>query len=314
MKKRMALLSLLLTAALLLTACGATAEKAKINIAVLKGPTGMGAASLMDKNDKGETANEYAFTIAGAPDAITAQLITGELDMAALPTNTIAMLYQKAQGAVQVLAVNTLGVLYVMEKGDTVHSLNDLADKAVVSAGQGTTAEAVANRLFPKDTAVDYVSEHAEAIAQAVAGKYDLVLVPEPFVTSLLAQDAGFRVAINLTEAWEATGAGKLPMGGIAVRRAFAKEHPEAVEAFLAEYADSVDFANANPKDAAALIEQYDIMKAAVAEQAIPRANMVCMTGPEMKEALTAFYTALQADNAALIGGAMPGDDFYYAP
>lgn len=313
MKKRMMIL-LLAALMLLCTSLAGAEAPATINIAFLKGPTGMGAAPLMAKNAAGETANTYGFTIAGAPDAITAQLITGELDMAALPTNTIATLYEKTDHGVQVLAVNTLGVLYVLEHGDTVSSLEDLSGKTVVSAGRGTTAEAVASHLFGDDVAVDYVSEHAEAVAQAVAGKYDLVLLPEPFVTSLLAQDAGFRMALDLTAQWESVTGTSLPMGGIAVRSAFAEENPEAVATFLSEYAESVAYANENPAEAAALIEEYEIMAAAVAEKAIPRANMVCLTGDAMQEALGSFYAVLLVDNPQLIGGALPDAAFYYAP
>lgn len=314
MKKQIILVSLLLSLVLPLCACTATAEKTEVNIAVLKGPTGMGAAYLMAQNDLGEAANQYTFTVAGAPDVLISQLITGELDMAALPTNTIALLYQRSEGAVQSLAVNTLGVLYLLERGDSVQSIEDLSGREIVSAGLGTTTEAVASRLFAKDAKVTYVSEHAEAVAQAVAGRYDLVLLPEPHVTSLLEKDVGFRIALNLTEEWEAASSTQLTMGGIAARREFAEENPEAVTAFLAEYAISVAYANDNPKEAAALIERYDIMTATIAELAIPRANMVCLTGGEMREALEAFYTALLNDNAELIGGTMPKADFYYAP
>lgn len=312
MKKLSMLLALLLALSLFIP--GTLAETPQVQIAVLKGPTGMGAAQLMAENDAGNTDVQYAFTIAGAPDALIAQLVTGELDMAALPTNTIAMLHQRTEGGVQALAVNTLGVLYLLERGDTVSSLEDLAGKTIVSAGRGTTAEAVADHLFGEDITVDYVAEHAEAVAQAIAGQYDLVLLPEPFVTSLLAQDQGFRVAVDLTQAWEESTGSMLPMGGIAVRKEFAEANPETVASFLRAYADSVAYANEHPAEAAAIIETYDIMAAAVAEKAIPRANMVCMTGEPMRDALTAFFGVLQESNPALIGGAMPGDDFFYAP
>lgn len=313
MIKRTALITLLLTAAVLLGACTATAEKTNVNIAVLKGPTGMGAAWLMAENDAERTENAYVFSVAGAPDALVSRLVTGELDMAALPTSAIALLYAKTGGAVQALAVNTLGVLYILERGDTVHTVDDLNGKTVVGAGRGSTTEAVVRTLLG-GAAVDYVSEHAEAVALAAAGKYDLVLLPEPFVTSLLRQDDSFRVAVDLTTAWEDGGRGLLPMGGIAVRKAFADEHPGAVAAFLNEYAKSVAFANDNPAEAARLIEQYDILQAAVAESAIPRTNMVCMAGDEMAAALKAFYAALFENDPSLIGGALPGNDFYYVP
>lgn len=311
MKRNLRWIVLLVLAAMLGSV--AMAEDVVIQAAVLKGPTGMGAAYLIDQNEQGLSANQYTFTIESAPDAVVGKLITGELNLAALPTNTIAMLYQKTEGEVQSLAINTLGVLYVLERGDSVHGIDDLAGKTIIGSARGSTAEAVAEYLFPEDATVEYASEHAEAVAQAVAGQYDLVLLPEPFVTSLLAQDDSFRIAIDLTAAWEEKTQTSLPMGGIAVRADFAAENPQAVRSFLEEYARSVAFAVENPQEAAALIEKHDIMTAAVAEKAIPRANMVCVTGAEMETALNAFYAILLDSNPDLIGGAMPAADFYLA-
>jgi NitT/TauT family transport system substrate-binding protein len=304
-------LALLLVAALFLGGC-AMAEKTPVRIAFLKGPTGMGAARLMEQNDAGLAANAYQIELAGAPDAITGKLITGELDMAALPTNAIALLSARTGGQIQVLAVNTLGVLYLLEQGEGVTSLADVAGKTSVPSAPGSTTEAVAMYLFD-EAEVTYAVEHAEAVAQAVAGKADLVMLPEPFVTSLLGQNAGFRIALDVTAVWEAESGTLLPMGGIAVRRDFAEANPEAVAAFLAEYAESVAYVNENPAEAAAWIQQYEIMQAAVAEQAIPRANMVCLTGEEMRTALDSFYTILMESHPALIGDQLPDAAFYYA-
>ncbi|MDR0929319.1 MAG: transporter substrate-binding domain-containing protein [Oscillospiraceae bacterium] len=304
-------LALLLVAVLLLSGC-AMAEKTPVRIVFLKGPTGMGAARLMEQNDAGLAANAYTVELAGAPDAITGKLITGELDMAALPTNAIALLNARTNGQIQALAVNTLGVLYLLEKGDSVNSLDDVAGKTIVAGVKGSTQEAVAMYLFG-EAEVTYVAEHAEAVAQAVAGKANLVMLPEPFVTSLLAQNAGFRIALDITAEWEAESGTLLPMGGIAVRRDFAEANPEAVAAFLAEYAESVAYANENPAEAAEWIGAYEIMQAAVAEQAIPRSNMVCLTGDEMKTALESFYDILMVSHPALIGDKLPDAAFYYA-
>lgn len=315
MKKLSVFLALALTLTLLTGVV--LADKPAVRIAVLKGPTGMGAAKLMADNDAGLTENAYAFTLAGAADVVTSQLITGELDMAALPTNAIALLSQKTGGAVQAAAVNTLGVLYILQRGDAVKTLSDLSGKTLLSSGQGSTAEATINYLLENagvKADVEYVSEHSEVVAKATAegSAYDLVLLPEPFVTMLQMQCKDFTVALNLTSEWEAAGAGILPMGGIAVRREFAEKNPAAVEAFLKEYAASVAYVNENVEEAAALIEQYDILKAPVARQAIPRANMVCLTGFAMRAALESFYAVLEGFNPKLIGGAMPEDGFYY--
>lgn len=313
MKRTFVWIALLLVVLLSVGQVAAAGESEPLRIAVLKGPTGMGAAPLMQKSDAGETEGDYTFTIEGAPDAVTAKLITGELDMAALPTNTIALLNQRTEGGVQMLAVNTLGMLYLLENGDSVSSLADLSGKSVVTAGQGSTVEAVANYLFDDSVTIDYVSEHAEAVAQAVAGKYDLVLLPEPFVTSLLSQDVSFRIAIDMTEAWLETTNTLLPMGGIAIRSEVAEDH-ERINLFLDEYAESVAYANENPAETAEWIESYDIMQAAVAAQAIPRANMVCLTGADMRDALLGFYDVLSQENPELIGGQLPDVTFYYAP
>lgn len=314
LRKRISLLVVLALIVSMIFSC-ASAEKTTVNVAFLKGPTGMGAAKLMADAEEGTTANEYAFTLAGAADVVTGQLISGELDMAALPTNVIATLYQKTAGEVQALAVNTLGVLYVLERGESVQSLGDLDGRTILSSGQGTTAEAVLNCLLDAANVtanVEYVSEHSEVVAKATAenSEYDVVLLPEPFVTMLTMQTVDFRVALDLTAEWEQTAA-ILPMGGIAVRREFAENNPEAVAAFLEEYAASVAWVNANAEDAAELIEKYDIMKAAVAKSAIPRANMVCLTGDVMRAVLENFYGVLENFNVKLIGGALPEDDFY---
>lgn len=312
MNRKFCLLILCLSLLLSMSIPGATAGQAPVRVAALKGPTGMGIAWLMAQNELGQTENGYTFTLAGAPDQITGQLVTGELDIAALPTNAIALLSSRTDGAIQSLAINTLGVLYLLQRSNAVHTPEDVADMRIVSAGQGSTVEVVARRLFP-DAAIEYVSEHAEAVARAVSGEFDLVLLPEPFVTSLLTQDNAFSIAVDLTAAWEASTGALLPMGGIAVRRAFAEENPQAVEAFLKEYAQSVSYANELPEQAALLIEQYDIMRADIAAQAIPRANIVLVTGGEMRQALVSFYEAIMEIDAALIGGSMPDDAFYYA-
>lgn len=312
--RKIQILSILLVLLLFVTACSAGADKPLVKAAFLKGPTGLGAASLIAENAAGNAQNQYQITVAGAPDAILSQLITGELDIAALPTNTIALLFARTDGEVQALCVNTLGVLYLLERGNTVSSAADLAGRKIVAAGRGTTVEAVAGRLFPEDAQVDYVAEHAEAVAQVISGAYDLVLVPEPFVTSLLAKDETFRIAMDLTASWEAAVSGPLVMGGIAVRRAFMEQYPDAVAAFLEEYAKSIAFAVENPAEAAALCEQADIMPAEIAEQAIPRANLTLLTGDAMREALDAYYAILMEENSELLGGKLPDASFYAAP
>lgn len=285
-----------------------------VNIGVLKGPTGMGAAWLMDQNEQGLSANSYNFTIAGAPDVLTGQLISGDMDMAALPTNAISTLYNKTEGKITVLGVNALGVLYILENGDRINSVADLEGKTILASGQGSTAEYVLNYILEQNgvsAEIFWASEHSEAATLALSGEYDIVMLPEPFVTTVTTKSGSFRVALDLTREWEALGGGELTMGGIAVRTEFLEAHPDAVKAFVKEYANSVAFTNAQPADAAKLIAKYEIAAEEIAKNAIPRCNIVWLHGENYKAKLENFLGVVYEANPAGIGGKMPGDDFY---
>lgn len=297
------------------TACSKTKKTdVTVNIGVLKGPTGMSAAWLMDQNDQKLSANEYNFTVAGTPDAITGQLINGDMDIAALPTNAISALYNKTEGKISVLGVNALGVLYILENGNSINSVSDLAGKTVLASGKGSTAEYVLNYILEKNGVIAeivWAAEHSEAATLALKGDYDIIMLPEPFVTNVTAKSDAFRVALDLTEEWEALGNGELTMGGIAVRTAFLEEHPDAVKAFVDEYGKSVAFTNSQPEDAAKLIAKYEIAAEEVAKNAIPRCNIVWLHGKDYKAVLENFLGVVYDANPAGIGGKMPGDDFY---
>ncbi len=287
---------------------------AEVNVGMLKGPTGMGAAWLMEQNEQGLTLNSYEFTVAGAPDELTGQLIQGGLDIAALPTNAISSLYNKTEGKIVCLGVNTLGVLYILENGESISSIKDLDGKTILASGKGSTAESVLVYLIAKNgigADIHFASEHAEAATLAMTGEYDIVMLPEPFVTNVMSKSENFRVALNLAEEWEKLTGGVLTMGGIAVRKEFLEENPEAVAEFVKDYGMSIEFTNSNPAEAAAFIEKYDIAAAAVAEKAIPRCNIVWLSGDEYKPVLNDFLAVLFNDNPASIGGKIPGEDFY---
>lgn len=297
----------------------APAVKKDVNIAVLKGPTGMGAAKLMEMNENNEALNNYNFTVATAPDQITGKLVSKELDIASIPTNAASALYNKTKGNVTLIAINTLGVLYILEKGDSVSSVADLKGKTILASGKSSTAEYVLNFILEKnglkvgtDVTVEYAAEHAEAASQAISGKYDIVMLPEPFVTSTLLQSSDFKVKLNLTEEWKKVANAELTMGCVAVRTDFLKENPEAVENFLKDYKTSVDFVNSDVEGAAALIEKYDIAKAAVAKKALPNCNIVLITGEDMKKDASQFLSIIYDFDASAVGGALPEDSFYY--
>ena len=287
---------------------------AEVKVGMLKGPTGMGAAWLMDQSEQGLTLNSYEFTVAGAPDELTGQLIQGGLDIAALPTNAISSLYNKTEGKIVCLGVNTLGVLYILENGESISSIKDLDGKTILASGKGSTAESVLVHLIAKNgigADIHFASEHTEAATLAMTGEYDIVMLPEPFVTNVIGKSENFRVALNLSEEWNNLTGEVLTMGGIAVRKEFLEQNPEAVAEFVKDYGMSIEFTNANPSEAAALIEKYEIAAAAVAEKAIPRCNIVWLYGEEYKTVLKNFLSVLHEGNPTSVGGAMPGEDFY---
>ncbi|MCI2055575.1 MAG: PhnD/SsuA/transferrin family substrate-binding protein [Oscillibacter sp.] len=293
---------------------------ASYSVAALKGPTAMGLVKLMSDADAGETDNDYTFTIAASADEIAPKLIKGDLDMACVPANLASVLYSKTQGGIVTLAVNTLGVLYVVENGNAVQSIGDLAGKTIVAAGKGSTPEYALRYLLEQngldpdtDVTIDWKSEHAECVSALASGEATIALLPQPFVTVAQSKLSDLRVALDLTQEWDALkGGSSLLTGVIVARKEITEENPAAVDAFLADYAASVDWVNANVSDAAALIGSYDIVDAVVAEKALPACNIVCLTGTDLKTALGGYLEVLYEQNAQSVGGAVPGDDFYY--
>ena len=340
MKKNLKnILALCLTLALVfaLAACGQKTDEpdeqqteqqtendtpAHYSIAALKGPTAMGLVKLMRDSESGETSgNDYTFTLAGSADEVTPALIKGELDMACVPANLAAVLYNKTEGEIEVLAVNTLGVLYIVENGESVQSMADLKGKTVVAAGKGSTPEYALRYLLAEngidpdsDVTIDWKSEHSECVAALASGQATIALLPQPFVTVTQGKIEGLRMALDLNAEWDALGNGSsLITGVIVARRAVVEENPAAVNEFLKDYAASVDWVNASTAEAAALIGEYGIVDAAVAEKALPYCNIVCLTGADLLEALPGYLEVLYNADPAAVGGEMPDNSFYFA-
>ena len=335
MKKRIAAL-LAVVMVLSLAACGQDTQQeqqeeqpevtpASYSIAALKGPTAMGLVKLMSDAESGaELANDYTFTLAASADEVTPSLIKGDLDMACVPANLAAVLYQKTEGEIVILAVNTLGVLYIVENGNAVQSMADLAGKTIVASGKGSTPEYALRYLLQEnglnpdaDVVIDWKSEHSECVSALATGAATIAMLPQPFVTVAQSKIPDLRVALDLTKEWDALDNGSALLTGVIVaRKEVVEENPAAVDAFLQEYAASVEWVNGNTADAAALIGDYGIVEAAVAEKALPYCNIVCVTGSEMKEMLSGYLQVLFDADPASVGtdaeGSLPGDDFYY--
>lgn len=313
------IISVLLVAVMLTISLAALAAPA-VRLGGLKGPTTMGLVKLLDDNEQGKTLNQYDFTMATAPDELTPKLIKGEMDIMAVPANMGAVLYNKTKGQVQMLAASALGVLYVVEKGDSVHTPADLAGKTILATGKGATPEMVLTYLLKQnglvlgeDVKVEWMSEPTEAVQRLNAMESGIALLPQPFVTVALGKVEGLRVAMSLEDEWNKLADGsRLVTACIIARKEFVEAHPEQVENFLKDFAAGVQYVNENNEEAAQLVEKYGIVKAPIAKKALPQCNLVAMTGDEMKTAVQGYLKTLFDQKMQSVGGEMPSDDFYY--
>ncbi len=320
----------LLVTALMLTAVFAGCSQKKTESAVssvdmvrlggLKGPTSMGMVKLLDDAEKNATENKYEFTMAASADELTPKLLKGELDIIAVPANLGSVLYNNSQGAVKTLAVNTLGVVYILEKGgDSIKSLSDLKGQTIYASGKGSTPEYTLKYLLQesgldaeKDVTIEWKNEPTEVVAQMSSMDHAVALMPQPFATVAQTQLDDLRIAVDLTKEWDCLDNGsKCITASLIVRSDFASKNPEAVKTFLEEYENSTEFVNINVTEGAKLVEKYDIIKAPIAEKAIPYCNIVCITGEEMKTSLSGYLEILYSLNPEAVGGKLPDDNFY---
>lgn len=292
--------------------------KTDVNIVAINGPTGVGMANLWADADAGKTENNYKITTVTAPDQAVAAIVNGSADIAAVPTNLAAMLYKKTEGKVQVLAANTRGVLYVLENGNTIESIQDLKGKTIYTTGQGANPEYILRYLLEKnglsnDVKIEFVAENTELSTLLINNTASIALVPEPLATTVMTKNADLRVALDINDEWEAVSEKGLVMGCVVARTEFVEKNKQAVDTFLKEYKASIDTANEKAPETAQLCAKYGIIAAApIAEKAIPRCQLICSTGVEMKAQLVGFYNVLLAANPASVGGGLPAENFFY--
>ena len=324
MKKTFVLALILITAASLF-AMGAKEDAdysvlnpVKVRVAALKGPTAMGMVKLMEDSGEGSVnGNSYEFTVVGAPTEITPMLVKGEVDIAALPANLAAVIYNNTKGKVKVLAVNTLGVLYICENGNSVSSIEDLKGKTIYSSGKGSTPEYALDYILEQnglsDLPIEWKSEHAECVAALLNDPDAVALLPQPFATTAIMKNPSIRIALDLNKEWDKVSPESALLTGVVVARTdFVEKEGAAVEKFLEEYGKSTAWVNENVAESSLMIGNLGIVTAQVAEKALPYCNIVCITGSEMKERLSGYLEVLYNANAKSVGGVLPGEDFYY--
>ena len=297
---------------------------AAVRVGSLKGPTSMGLAYLMETAQNGETANTYEFTMAGKADELVGNIANGSLDIALVPANVASVLYNKTQGQVKVIDINTLGVLYVVASDDSISTMEDLKGKTVYMTGKGTTPEFAMNYLLAEnglgsgEVTMEFKSEAAEVASILKEDPSAIGVLPQPFASAACMQNPELKTVMDLTEQWDLLnkeGNSRMVTGVTIVRTGFLEEHEDAVEQFLKEHAESAEYTSAEPEQAAQLVADIGIVeKAAMAQKAMPLCNIVCITGEEMKQALSGYLEVLSGQDAKSIGGTLPGDDFYYLP
>ncbi|NLX82537.1 MAG: ABC transporter substrate-binding protein [Clostridiales bacterium] len=310
------LTSILLASLLILSVLSGLAEAPPppLRVGALKGPTAMGLVKLM-KDDEGK--NGYAFTLAASPDALVPELVRGNLDLACVPVNLAAILYANTKGAIQVVNINTKGVLYIVERGETVKSLADLKGRTIYASGKASTPEYALNHLLSEagvEANLEWKAEHAEALAALMADEKGLALLPQPFVTVAQSKSQDIRMALDLNAQWKEQFDSELITGVTVARKEVIKQDAERLANFLTDYEASITYVNENVPEAAALIGEFDIFNAQVAEKALPHCSIAFVKGEEMKALLVPFYQMLFEQNPQATGGSLPDDGFYYLP
>lgn len=311
----------------LLTGCGSgkAEEKVTVKVGALKGATTLGLLPLEDKAANGEAGENYEFSMMTAADELLPMMIKGELDIALLPSNVASILYQKTNGGVTVIDINTLGVLYMVSGDSSVTGVEDLAGRTIYLTGKGTTPDYVLHYILSgngmdadSDCTLEYKSEATEVAALLAENPDAIGLLPQPFVTAACAQNDALSVILDMNAEWEklqGEDGSRLVTGVTVVRNEFLQEHENAVAAFMEEHQASAQSMNSDVENGAKLAAASGIIaKEPIALKAIPKCNITYIDGAEMKQALSGYLEVLYEQNPESIGGALPGDDFYYVP
>lgn len=323
MKKIIALLLILVLSLSFTVSCknnnDENGEKTDVNVAVLSGSTGFGMAYLMEQNEKGEAKNNYTFQVQSDATVVNSALLNGDVDIAALPTNAASVLFNKPNNPVKVIAINTLGVLYVVENGTTITNISDLENKTIYCPAQNPAfiLQYILNKNNISATIDTTYSTPAllnKAVTSGALKDQNVIAVlPEPVLTTATKANSSLSVRLDLTEEWSKVEDTQLVQGCVVVRTAFLEEHPEAVEKFLTEYEASINYLQNNNDATAALVVKHGIFaNENVAKIAIPKCNVTYIDGNEMKSAMNDFLNALSTINIQSIGGKLPTDTFYY--
>lgn len=323
MRKFTLLIVVVLIFSLIIVGCSnqpaAPKEKTNVVIAGLKGPTSIGMIRLIDEKALNDDMYTVDYVVEGAPDALTGKIINGEIQIAAVPSNLASVLYNKTKGKVQFLALNTLGVIYVVGTED-ISSLEDLDENTLYVSGKGATPEYAVNYLLNEKgladkVEVEYSTDHSSLAQMVIAGDVKAAVLPQPFVTQVMMKNPDVKILVDLNEAWDAVAGDKstLAMGCLIINKEFAENNKEFVAEFLKQYESSVNWVNENPAEAGVLVENNGILPSAkLAEMAIPNCSIVFVDSQDAKTTVNGFLEVLYNFNPSSVGGQLPDEEFYY--
>ena len=329
MKKKLSLILSVIMVMTSLVACGQKSAKEEVKpsqepvvarVASLKGPTSMGMVKFI-KDEETSKDKAYEFTIANSVDEITPKLVKGEVDIAAVPANLASVVCGNTKGGIKTLSINTLGVLYIVSKDESIKNVSDLKGKTIYTSGKGASPEYVlnyilkSNKIDPaKDLNIVYKTEHTEALAALVNDPNGIAMLPEPFVSVAKAKNKDLNIALDMTKEWDKINGGKsnLVTGVVVAKKDFIKDHPEKIGDFLKKYKASIEYTNTNIEDASKLIGDKKIVPGPIAKLAIPKCNIKYIDGQEMKTSMDKYLKVLFDANPKSVGGKLPGEDFYY--
>ncbi|WP_312815471.1 ABC transporter substrate-binding protein [Sedimentibacter sp.] len=320
--KKISLLLMLITV-LLAAGCNkqepVNTEPVNVTIAGLKGPTSIGMIKMIDERALNTDKYNVSYVTESAPDALTGKIINGEIQISSVPINLAPVLYNKTGGKVQLMAVNTIGNLYIVGTDD-IESIGELEGKMLGMSAKGSTPDFAMNYLLNQNNISDkvelnYAMDHATMSQSVIAEDTKVALLPQPFVTQAMIKNSNVKILVDLNEAWKAAtnNTSQLYTGAVIVNKDFAENNKDFVEEFLKQYEASVKWVLENQKDASLLVEKNEIMpSAAVVEKAIPYCGIVYEPAHNVKNGLNEFYKILFDSNPASVGGKLPDEGFYF--
>lgn len=320
--KRITTILLVMTLGMAVIACGKEETPANVRVGSLKGPTSIGLVELMERAEYGETANTYSFTMETAADTLLTMMVQKELDIALVPANVASVLYNKTEGQIAVVDINTLGVLYMIGSDESITDIKDLKGKTIYLTGKGTTPDYVLqyvleeNGLSKEDVNLEYKSEATEVAAVLSTGEPAIGLLPQPFVTATMVKNENLNIIFDMNAEWnkiQGEDGSMMVTGVTVVRKEFLEENEGAVKLFLQDHKQSAEYVNNDIEAAASLVVKLGIIeKEPVAKKAIPNCNITYIDSEEMKNALSGYLDVLYKKDAKAIGGNLPAEDFYY--